>query len=88
MLKAEVVQANECYSLRQVRRQNRDIFSIFFNIKVCFMFSLELSHQGNSSKYTQHTIFNMKKKITLNYPKSAAMGFFPRASRTSSKQPW
>ena len=28
------------------------------------------------------------KKITINYPKSAAMGFFPRDSRTSSKQPW
>ena len=26
---------------------------------------------------THHTIFNIKKrKITLNYPKSAAMGFF------------
>ena len=29
-----------------------------------------------------------KKKVILNYPKSAAMGFFPRDSRTSSKQPW
>ena len=26
---------------------------------------------------TQYTIFNMIKKITLNYPKSAGMGFFP-----------
>ena len=25
---------------------------------------------------TQHTIFNMKKKITQNYPNSASMGFF------------
>ena len=25
--------------------------------------------------YTQYTIFNIKKKITLNYPKSAALGF-------------
>ena len=42
------------------------------------MFSLELPHQGNSNEYTQYTIFNMKKKITLNCPKSAAaMGFFP-----------
>ena len=24
----------------------------------------------------QYTMFNTKKKITLNYPKSAAMGFF------------
>ena len=52
------------------------------------MFSLELPHQGNSDKYTKHTVFNIEKKITLNYPKyvtSAAMGFFPRDSRTSLK---
>ena len=30
----------------------------------------------------------MKKKIILNYPKYAAMGFVLRDSRTSSKQPW
>ena len=38
---------------------------------------LESPHRGDSSEYTQYTIFNIKKKITLNYPKSAAMGFFP-----------
>ena len=26
--------------------------------------------------FHQYTIFNIKKKITSNYPKSAAMGFF------------
>ena len=31
--------------------------------------------------------FNIKKKIALNYPKSATMGFFPRNSKTSLKQP-
>ena len=40
------------------------------------MFSLESPHQSDSNEYTQYTIFNMKRKITLNYPKSAAMGFF------------
>ena len=41
------------------------------------MFSLELPHQGDSNEYTQYTIFNMKKrKITLNYPTDAALGFF------------
>ena len=25
---------------------------------------------------TQYTIFNIQKKITVNYPKSAAMGYF------------
>ena len=41
------------------------------------MFSLESQRRfGDSNKYTQCTIFNVKKKITLNYSKSAAMGFF------------
>ena len=39
------------------------------------MFSLESPHRGDSNEYTQYTIFNIKMKITLNYPKSAAMGF-------------
>ena len=52
-----------------------DIFSIFFNMKVCCVFSLELPHRGDSNEYTQYTIFDIKKKLTLNYPKSAAMGF-------------
>ena len=52
------------------------------------MFSLESPHRGgDSDEYTQDTIFNIKKKITLNYPSSAAMGF-PRDSKTRSKQPW
>ena len=52
------------------------------------MFSLESPHQGDSNKYTQYTVFDIKKKITLNYFKSEAMGYFPRDSRRSSKQPW
>ena len=40
------------------------------------MFSLESPHRGNSNEFTQYTIFNMKTKNTLNYPKFAAMGFF------------
>ena len=67
---------------------NKDIFSIFFNMKVCYVFSLESPHRGDSNEYTQYTISNIKRKITLNYPKSAAMGFLQRDSRTSSKQPW
>ena len=42
------------------------------------MFSLELPHRGDSNEHTQYTIFNMKRKNTLNYPKSAAMGFFSK----------
>ena len=52
------------------------------------MFSIELPHRGDSNDYTQYTIFNIKRKTNLNYLKSAAMGFFPRDSSTSSKQPW
>ena len=39
------------------------------------MFSLESPHYGISYEYTQHTIFNIKKKNHPYYPKSAAMGF-------------
>ena len=64
------------------------IFSIFFNMKVCCLFSLESPHRGDSNEYTQYTIFNIKKRITLIHPKYAAMGLFTRDSRTSSKEPW
>ena len=67
---------------------NRDIFSIFFNMKVCCVFLLESPHRGDSNVYTQYTIFVIKMKITPDYSKSAAMGFFPRDSKMSSKQPW
>ena len=48
------------------------------------MLSIESPHRGDSNEYTQYTIFNIKKKITLNYSKSADMGFFPRDLMTSS----
>ena len=66
----------------------RDIFSIFFNVTVFCVFSFESPHQGDSNWYTQYTIFNTKKKITLNYLKFATIGFFPRDSISSSKQQW
>ena len=62
------------------------IFSIFSNIKVCCVFSLESPHRGDSNEYTQYTIFSIKKE---NRPKlSYSDGIFPRDSKTSSKQPW
>ena len=61
---------------------------IFYNMKVCCVFSLESPHRDDSNEYTGYTVFNIKKTITLNYPESAAKGFFPRDSRTSSKQLW
>ena len=79
MFETGIVRANECSSQRKVRKHNKDIFSIFCNMTVCCVFSLE------SPRYT---IFNIKKKITLNYSKSGAIGCFPRDSTASSKQPW
>ena len=67
---------------------NRVIFSIFFNMKVFCVFSLESPHRGDSNKYTQYTIFNIKKKLTLNCHNLQLWDFFPRDSRTSSKYPW
>ena len=47
-------------------------------MKVCCLFSLESSYRGNSNEYTSYTIFSIRQKIVLNYPKSAAMGFFSK----------
>ena len=47
------------------------MFSIFLNMKVCCLFSLESPHRGDFNEYTQHTIINVKKKkeTNQNYPK-------------------
>ena len=45
------------------------------------MFALESPHRGDSNENAQYTIFNMNKKTTLNYPKSAAKGFFSKGLR-------
>ena len=50
-----------------------DILWSFFHMKVYCVFSLELPQQGDSNEYTQYTIFNIKRKITLNYRKSVAI---------------
>ena len=47
-------------------------------MKAYCAFSLESPHLSDSNEYKQFTIFNMKKKNTLNYPKSADMGFFSK----------
>ena len=49
------------------------------------MFSLESPHRGDSVEYTQYTIFNINKKITLNYPKYAAIGFFSKGLKIELK---
>ena len=51
----------------QVRRHNKDIFSIFFNMKVCCIFLLESPHRGDSNEYTQYTICNIKRNsLSIN----------------------
>ena len=61
--------------LSKYRRDNKDIFSIFFCMTVCCVFSLKSPHRGDSNEYTQHTIINIKKKFSLKYPKSVVMGY-------------
>ena len=39
------------------------------------MFSLESPHRGDANENTQYTIFIIKKKISLDCPKPAALGF-------------
>ena len=65
-----------------------DIFFILFNMRVYCVFSIKSPYQSDSNEYKRYTVFNINTKIILNYPKSAAMRFFPRDSRTSSRQPW
>ena len=47
--------------------------------------SSESPHRGNFNEYTQFTIFNIKKNI-LNYPISAAMGFFIEHTQGTQKR--
>ena len=49
------------------------------------MFSLESPHRGDSNEYTQYTIFNTQKKISLSYFKSAAIFF--QGTQGLKKQP-
>ena len=73
-----VVRLIDCpnMTLDVYRGRNTTIQQQQFNMKVSCVFSLELPHHGNSTDYLQDTILNTKKKITQNYPKSAAVGFF------------
>ena len=63
-----VVRAIKGLLQSQVRRHNRDILSIFFNMKVYCVFSLESPQRGDSNEYTQDTMSQCKKE---NHPKSS-----------------
>ena len=62
MFETGVVGAIEGLLYSQVRRHNMDIFSIFFNMKVYCVFSLESPKRGESNEYTQNTISQNKKR--------------------------
>ena len=52
-----------------------DIFSIFCNMKVHCVFSLESPHGGDFNEYTKYTIFNIRKKIILKLSQICSYGF-------------
>ena len=45
-------------------------------MKVSCVYSLESPHQGDSNEYTQYTVFNIKMKITLNFPNLQPRDYF------------
>ena len=49
---------------------------IFYNMKVCCVFSLKSPHCGDSNEYTQYAVLNIKKKITLNFPSLQPRDYF------------
>ena len=51
-------------------------FRFYFEMKVCYVFSLESPHRGDSNENTHYTIFNIKKKITLIIPNLQQSDFF------------
>ena len=61
-----------------------DIFLIFFNIKVCCVFSLESPQRGDSNKYTQRTIFNIKKENYPNLSQICSYGFLFQGTQERS----
>ena len=42
---------------------------------MCVLIRIASPHRGDSDEYTQYTIFKLKRKITLNYPKSQLWDF-------------
>ena len=68
------------------REANTDIFPIFFTMKVYCVFTLESPQLGDSNEHTQYTIFDMKKEHHT-VPILQLWNFFPKDSRTCSKEP-
>ena len=56
--------------------KNRDILSLFFNMKVNCEFSLVSPHLGDSNEYTKYTIFSIKKDIHPKLSQICNYGIF------------
>ena len=50
------------HSRTSMARKNRDIFLIFFEMKIFGVFSLELPHRGDCIEHIQYTVFNINKE--------------------------
>ena len=59
-----------------------DMFSIFFNERVRFVFSLESPHRGDSNEYTQYTIFYIKKKKKTKLSQICSYGIFSKGLKS------
>ena len=55
-----------------------DIFSIFFNMKVCCVFSLESPHRGDSNEYTKYTICKYDKEKHHKLSQICSYGLFSK----------
>ena len=51
-------------SVKQRAGQEREMFSIFLNMKVRRLFSTESPHRGDSDEYIQHTFINKNPKLS------------------------
>ena len=78
MFEIGVVRANKCYLLRQIRRQNSDIFPSFFNMKVYCVFTLESPQRGDSNEFTQYIIFRYEKRKHPKLSQICSYGIFSK----------
>ena len=53
----------------------------FYNMKVCCVFSLESPHRGDSTEYTEYTLFNIKRRLTKIIANLHLWDFFPETQK-------
>ena len=57
----------------------RDIFSVFFNMKVFWLCSLELPRRGDSNEYTEYSFFQYNKENQHKLSDICSNGIFSKA---------